>query len=357
MKKVVTAVLFILLIWNVIITVQVVQLRNRDTTTETKILKKASTDITSDLTELVKKSENKVVTITTMAYGSQSSSGSGAIYKTDGKKAFIITNNHVIENGDQRIVTFANGSEKEAKVLGNDTISDLALLEVDVDFEPEAFTVGDSSLTKKGEYVIAMGSPLGIEYQGSVSFGVISGVDRRIDVDVDQNGVADWDMSVLQIDAAINPGNSGGPLINLAGELIGINSLKISDETVEGFGFAIPSNEVLTIISQLEKDGKVARPIVGITAKAMSDLTAYEKGRYDIDQSRQNGILITGVTKDGPAAAAGLKAGDIMVSFDGKEVTSFKQFRKLLYEKKVGDRVSIEYERNGKKAKTSVTLS
>lgn len=357
MKKALTTVLMILLVWNVLLTIQVVKMKNQDPAVqETKIVRKASTDISSDLTELVKKCEDKVVTITTLVYGEQASSGSGAIYRTDGKTAFIITNNHVIESGQKIMVSFANGSEKEAKIVGKDAISDLALIKAETDFQPEAFTLGDSSLVKKGEYVMAMGSPLGIEYQGSVSYGVISGVDRRIDIDVDQNGTADWDMLVLQTDAAINPGNSGGPLINMAGELIGINSLKISDEKVEGFGFAIPSNEVSTIITQLEKDGKVVRPIMGITAASASDFTAYEKARYQIDDDT-SGIVITSVVKDGPAAKAGIRAGDVITKFDGKELTSFKQFRKLLYEKKVGDKVKIEYLRERKKSETSVVLS
>lgn len=357
MKKALTTVLMILLVWNVLLTIQVVKVKNQEPAVqETKIVRKASTDISSDLTDLVKKCEDKVVTVTTLVYEEQASSGSGAIYRADGKTAYIITNNHVIESGQKIMVSFANGSEKEAEVVGKDAISDLALMKVETDFQPEAFTLGDSSLTKKGEYVVAMGSPLGIEYQGSVSYGVISGVDRRIDIDVDQNGVADWDMLVLQTDAAINPGNSGGPLINMAGELIGINSLKISDEKVEGFGFAIPSNEVATIIAQLEKDGKVVRPIMGITAASVSDFTEYEKSRNHIDD-KTTGIYVTSVVKGGPAHKAGMQAGDVITKFDGKELTSFKQFRKLLYEKKVGDKVKIEYIREGKKGETSVVLS
>ena len=216
--------------------------------------------------------------------------------------------------------------------------------------------MGDSSLVKKGEYVIAMGSPLGIEYQGSVSGGLISGVDRRMEMDIDNNGVADWDVNVLQTDAAINPGNSGGPLINMAGELIGINSMKISDESVEGFGFALPINEVLPIISQLERNGKVVRPILGISVAPLEQLSPFERAYLGISIQQDEGLFIVNVSRNSPASRAGIQVGDVLLAFDGKKVNDVKQFRQYLYSKKVGDKVTLVYEHNGKEKTKEVTL-
>lgn len=313
-------------------------------------------DITSDVTELVAKSENKVVTVTAKARGQSIDSGSGAVYKVDGKTVYIITNNHVVADGDEAIVTFANGKEQKVEIVGKDELTDLALLKTEVDFKAEAFVMGNSSLVKKGEYVIAMGSPLGIEYQGSVSGGLISGVDRRMEMDIDNNGVADWDVNVLQTDAAINPGNSGGPLINMAGELIGINSMKITDTSVEGFGFALPINEVLPIITELENNGKVVRPILGISVQPIEQLSMLDKAYLGIDSKVESGLLIVKVASRTPAAAAGIKEGDILVKFDGKDIKDYKQFRQYLYSHKVKDKVSIVVNRNGKEIEKTVIL-
>ncbi|MEF2915051.1 MAG: trypsin-like peptidase domain-containing protein [Longicatena caecimuris] len=361
MKRFVAFILVALLGWNVLLTIQVFQLKQEtvpqtDATTATNNIKQASVNVTSDVTKLVEQSENKVVTITASSRGQTIGTGSGAIYKVEDKTVYIITNNHVVENGDVMTVTFANGKSVESEIVGMDKLTDLALLKLKVDFQAKSFIMGDSSLVKKGEYVIAMGSPLGIEYQGSVSGGLISGVDRRMEMDIDNNGVADWDVNVLQTDAAINPGNSGGPLINMAGELIGINSMKISDESVEGFGFALPINEVLPIISQLERNGKVVRPILGISVAPLEQLSPFERAYLGISIQQDEGLFIVNVSRNSPASRAGIQVGDVLLAFDGKKVNDVKQFRQYLYSKKVGDKVTLVYEHNGKEKTKEVTL-
>lgn len=346
--------------WNIILTILLVQDRNtspqENSSSGNAPVQQASVEIQSDITELVSKSENKVVTVTSLSNGQEIGTGSGAIYKKDGDTVFIITNNHVVAEGREAKVTFANGQEQEVEIVGKDELSDLALLKTKVDFDAEVFTIGDSSLVKKGEYVIAMGSPLGIEYQGSVSGGLISGIDRRMEVDTDNNGVSDWDMNVLQTDAAINPGNSGGPLINMAGELIGINSMKISDTSVEGFGFALPINEVLPIIDELEKNGKVVRPILGISVLPIEQLSDLDRVYLDIDNDVKHGLFVVNVQSRTPASSAGIRPKDVLVKFDNTEITDFKQYRRLLYNKKVGDKVEIVVERNGKEITKTVVL-
>lgn len=361
MKRLTAFLLVALIGWNIVLTILYLQSKENSTAagaaqqTNQKV-ESASVDITSDVTELVAKSENKVVTVTAKARGQSIDSGSGAVYKIDGKTVYIITNNHVVADGDEAVVTFANGKEQKVEIVGKDELTDLALLKTEVDFKAEAFVMGNSSLVKKGEYVIAMGSPLGIEYQGSVSGGLISGVDRRMEMDIDNNGVADWDVNVLQTDAAINPGNSGGPLINMAGELIGINSMKITDTSVEGFGFALPINEVLPIITELENNGKVVRPILGISVQPIEQLSMLDKAYLGIDSKVESGLLIVKVASRTPAAAAGIKEGDILVKFDGKDIKDYKQFRQYLYSHKVKDKVSIVVNRNGKEIEKTVTL-
>ena len=361
MKRLTAFLLVALIGWNIVLTILYLPSKENSTAagaaqkTNQKV-ESASVDITSDVTELVAKSENKVVTVTAKARGQSIDSGSGAVYKVDGKTVYIITNNHVVADGDEAIVTFANGKEQKVEIVGKDELTDLALLKTEVDFKAEAFVMGNSSLVKKGEYVIAMGSPLGIEYQGSVSGGLISGVDRRMEMDIDNNGVADWDVNVLQTDAAINPGNSGGPLINMAGELIGINSMKITDTSVEGFGFALPINEVLPIITELENNGKVVRPILGISVQPIEQLSMLDKAYLGIDSKVESGLLIVKVASRTPAAAAGIKEGDILVKFDGKDIKDYKQFRQYLYSHKVKDKVSIVVNRNGKEIEKTVIL-
>lgn len=361
MKRLTAFLLVALIGWNIVLTILYLQSKENSTAAgaaqqTNQKLESASVDITSDVTELVAKSENKVVTVTAKARGQSIDSGSGAVYKIDGKMVYIITNNHVVADGDEAVVTFANGKEQKVEIVGKDELTDLALLKTEVDFKAEAFVMGNSSLVKKGEYVIAMGSPLGIEYQGSVSGGLISGVDRRMEMDIDNNGVADWDVNVLQTDAAINPGNSGGPLINMAGELIGINSMKITDTSVEGFGFALPINEVLPIITELENNGKVVRPILGISVQPIEQLSMLDKAYLGIDSKVESGLLIVKVASRTPAAAAGIKEGDILVKFDGKDIKDYKQFRQYLYSHKVKDKVSIVVNRNGKEIEKTVTL-
>ena len=361
MKRLTAFLLVALIGWNIVLTILYLQSKE-DTTAATAAqqtkqkVETASVNITSDVTELVAKSENKVVTVTARARGQALDTGSGAVYKVDGKTVYIITNNHVVADGDEAVVTFANGKEQKVDIVGKDELTDLALLKTDVDFKAEAFVMGNSSLVKKGEYVIAMGSPLGIEYQGSVSGGLISGVDRRMEMDIDNNGVADWDVNVLQTDAAINPGNSGGPLINMAGELIGINSMKITDTSVEGFGFALPINEVLPIITELENNGKVVRPILGISVQPIEQLSMLDKAYLGIDSKVESGLLIVKVASRTPVASAGIKEGDILVKFDGKEIKDYKQFRQYLYSHKVKDKVSIVVNRNGKEIEKTVIL-
>ena len=353
-----TSVILLLLIWNSILSYE---LFNREETTPTftqdgQIIQQVVSNITSDMTQVVEGSVEKVVGISSYRNGSLISTGSGAIFDYSPGLVHIITNNHVIERADDIRVTFANGEEIQVELMGSDLFTDLALLEGEVDFTVMPFRLGDSALTKVGEYVLAIGSPLGLSFQGSVTLGIISGKDRVIPVDLNRDGIDDWDSIVLQTDAAINPGNSGGPLINMAGELIGITSSKIASNAVEGMGFAIPVNEVVPIIAQIKENGRVIRPVVGVSAVSLSELTSYQKSYYGIRLDLNEGLYVLGVSQDSPAEEGGLREGDVITHFDGQAIVSFKDFRKRLYSKKVGDVVELIYLRDGASVTISLTL-
>lgn len=320
------------------------------------IIRQVVSEFTTDATSIVEATIEKVVGVSSLYNNEVYSTGSGAIYQVDGDKILIITNNHVIDGAQTIKVTFANGEQLDATLLGKDSFTDLAVLEVTADFSVVPFSIGDSSLVKVGENALAIGSPLGLEFQGSVTMGIISGKDRVVPVDLNGDGIDDWDSIVLQTDAAINPGNSGGPLINMNGELIGITSMKIADSSVEGMGFAIPINEVVPIIQQLKDNGEVVRPLIGISAIGLDELTVYQKSFYGIRLDLNEGLLILNVSSGSAAAKAGIKEGDIITNFDGEVVDNFKGFRKLLYEKNVGDSVEVTYERDAKSNTVTVTL-
>jgi len=360
MKKYATLIIGVLLIWNTVLTFEYVGVKNLldslELTGEVKIIREVDTEFTTNFTKVVSDNLAKVVGVANYYQTELVSTGSGAIYLSQDGNVYVITNNHVIDGATKVTVTFVNGEEVDAIVVGSDKFTDLALLKVPVDFTVKTFDLGDSSLVKVGETVLAIGSPLGFEFSGSVTMGIISGTDRIVPVDIDGDGEDDWDSIVLQTDAAINPGNSGGPLINMAGELIGITSMKIADSSVEGMGFAIPVNEIIPIIEQLMENGRVIRPLLGVSAVSIDTMPSAQKSFYGIQLDLDKGIMITGVQAGSPAAKAGLKAKDVITIFDGTTVSTFKQFRRLLYGKAVGDTVEITYVRGTTTYTTSAKL-
>ena len=272
------------------------------------------------------------------------------------KTAYIITNAHVVSGATDVQVVFSNKESVNATIVGSDTYSDIAVLKLTADFDMTAIKCGDSSLLDQGETVLAIGSPLGIEYAGTVTQGIVSGIDRTVSVDLNDDGQEDWDMNVIQTDAAINPGNSGGALVNMAGELVGITSMKLSNTSVEGMGFALQINDVITSVEQIIENGKVTRPQIGISGVSLSGYSSYQLRYYRINTDLTDGIYVSRVTSGGAASKAGIQEGDIIVKFDGKEVTTYKSFLTELYSKEPGDKVSVVVNRNGTEKTIEVTL-
>lgn len=280
----------------------------------------------------------------------QAGTGSGVIFHKDDQYAYIITNNHVIEGANEVEVSLYDGDTVKAEIVGSDALTDLAVLKIDQSYVDKVASFGDSDKLRPGDEVIAIGNPLGLEFSRTVTQGIISAIDRTVSV---TTSAGEWELDVVQTDAAINPGNSGGALINASGEVIGINSLKIADERVEGLGFAIPSNDVLPIAEQLIQNGEVKRPFIGIEMYDMDDIVPFY--RQSMFGNIEYGIVIAGVKEGSPAAKAGLKVNDVIVGIDGKEVKDTTELRKYLYSEVVpGDTIEIEFYREGKKQ--SVTL-
>lgn len=348
-KKLATIILAALLVWNVILSYFVYVLSNQDNVVvnpgqQTQIVQNLTT-IETDFTKVVEDNASKAVGITTYVNNIQYGSGSGAIYQVVEDGVIVLTNNHVIESATSVYVSFANGETLGAELIGADELSDLAVLKVKPDFDVQAFTLGDSSLVKVGEWVLAIGSPLSIDFSGSVTVGIISGKDRIIEVDLNNDGIADWDLLMLQTSAAVNPGNSGGPLLNIAGELIAINTIKYSGTNIEGMAFSIPINEVVPIVEQLLQQGKVTRPMIGIGATSIKDIPTYARSYYGISLNLDYGVFVSSVTEGGAAKIAGLKDGDIILELNGTRIENLKEFRKLLYSLQPGDSITIKYQR------------
>ncbi|MEC1178447.1 trypsin-like peptidase domain-containing protein [Metasolibacillus meyeri] len=327
------------------------------------------TEVSSDVISAVEQVSDAVVGITNIQQvtnfwnqstsSEQTGSGSGVIYKIDGDKAFIVTNHHVIDRAQQLEVTLADGSKEDAELVGYDIWTDLAVVVIDSKNVKATAKFGDSDVLKQGETVIAIGNPLGLEFYGSVTKGIVSGKDRSVPVDLNNDGQADWQTEVLQTDAAINPGNSGGALINIVGELVGINSMKIAQSSVEGLGFSIPINSAIPIIEELEQHGEVKRPTMGVSLLDLTEVPAfYQQQTLKIPQEITTGVVVTDVVRGSAAETAGMQQYDVIVEMDGNKIENSIELRKHLYnEKEVGDTLTLKVYRQGEIVELQLTLN
>ncbi|GAE93876.1 serine protease [Gracilibacillus boraciitolerans JCM 21714] len=268
--------------------------------------------------------------------GEEGTGSGGVIYKIDGNRAFIVTNHHVIQGGaDQVEIVLSDETKVEATLVGSDLYTDLAVIEMDANYASKVIELGNSTDVLVGEPAIAIGNPLGMHLSGSVTQGIISGKQRAIPQDFNMDGRADWQAEVIQTDAAINPGNSGGALLNMEGQLIGINSMKIAQSAVEGIGFAIPIDDVIPIIEELERNGEITRAYLGIEAYSLNDIAKVEWDRsLHLPDSVEGGIYIRSVEPMSPADKGGLKDYDVIVKLDDQPIENIVDLRKHLYSEK-----------------------
>lgn len=334
------------------------------------VQQQVSYDVNTDITKAIDKAADAVVGINNIqtanfwydeagASEDPAGTGSGVIYKMAGNKAYVVTNQHVVEGATQLEVTLNDGTKIPAKLLGGDIWTDLAVLEIDAEQVKKVAEFGDSDAIKMGEPVMAIGNPLGATFSGSVTQGIISGINRTIPVDINQDGLMDWQAEVLQTDAAINPGNSGGALINIAGQVIGINSMKIAESAVEGIGLSIPINYVKPIIDDLEQFGVVKRPYMGVDLKSVAEIPGYyQEEALKLPRDITHGVALRQVIPNSPADQAGLRELDVIVELDGENINDVIDLRKHLYQKKkIGEKMNITYYREGKRETTTMTLA
>ncbi|WP_028784220.1 S1C family serine protease [Thalassobacillus devorans] len=315
------------------------------------------------VTQAIEKAGGAVVGISNIKQSSpmsqKSGTGSGVIYKKEDGKAYIVTNHHVVEGASQLEVIMNDGTKIEAELEGSDPLTDLAVLKIDDQHVKQVAELGKAEDVEVGQTAIAIGNPLGMEFAGSATKGIISGLNRNIPVDINKDGQQDWQTEVIQTDAAINPGNSGGALINLQGEVIGINSMKIARNAVEGLGFSIPMDVVKPVIKDLKTNGEVKRPYMGVSLQDVRQIPAnILTEQLNLPPDVQHGVIVGGVEPGSPAAKAGLKQNDIITEIEGNKIETMVDLRQYLYkEAEKGQEVELTIYRNGEKIKSNLELS
>jgi len=344
------------------------EVQNNQTITQTSVKNENST------TKAVEKVKDAVVSVITYSANSQnslfgsgesdtdtnteqvSSEGSGVIYKKEGEFAYLVTNTHVINGASKVDIRLADGTKVPGDIVGSDTFSDIAVVKISSEKVTTVAEFGDSSQLTVGETAIAIGSPLGSEYANTVTQGIVSSLNRNVSLK-SEDGQA-ISTNAIQTDTAINPGNSGGPLINIQGQVIGITSSKIASNggtSVEGLGFAIPSNDAIHIIDQLEKSGKVTRPALGIQMVNLSNLNASDLQRLNIPANVTSGVVVRSVQTNMPANGH-LQRFDVITKVDDKAISSTTELQSALYSHSIGDSMTVTYYRNGKEETTTIKL-
>lgn len=354
-------------------TLQLSQKQNSGTTTTTTVSKTAVKNENST-TQAVDKVKDAVVSVITYSSNSQNSllgsdetdtdtnaeqvysEGSGVIYKKEGDTAYLVTNTHVINGAKKVDIRLADGTKVPGEIVGSDTYSDIAVVKIAADKVTTVAEFGDSNQLTVGETAIAIGSPLGSEYANTVTQGIVSSLNRNVSLK-SEDGQA-ISTNAIQTDTAINPGNSGGPLINIQGQVIGITSSKIASNggtSVEGLGFAIPANDVINIIKQLEKDGKVTRPALGIHMVNLSNLSTTDLQKLKLPGNVTSGVAVRSVQKNMPANGH-LQQYDVITKIDDKAISSTTELQSALYSHSIGDSMTVTYYRDGKEETTTIKL-
>ena len=346
-----------------------------------EITKQNSTGITqtavkneNSTTQAVDKVKDAVVSIITYSGNSQNSfvgaddtdidsnteqvnsEGSGVIYKKEGESAYLVTNTHVINGAKKVDVRLTDGTKVPGEIVGSDTYSDIAVVKISSEKVSTVAEFGDSSQLVVGETAIAIGSPLGSEYANTVTQGIVSSLNRHVSLKAEDGQAIST--NAIQTDTAINPGNSGGPLINIQGQVIGITSSKIASNggtSVEGLGFAIPANDVKNIIKQLEKDGKVTRPALGIHMVNLTNLSTADLQKLKLPDNVTSGVAVRSVQKNMPANGH-LQQYDVITKIDDTKISSTTELQNALYSHSIGDEMTVTYYRNGKEETTKIKL-
>lgn len=319
-------------------------------------LEKDVTVTDTGIADSVEKVYDAVVVVSTYQNNKLYSTGTGFVFKNEDNTSYIMTNNHVIDEGDKVTVTFTDGKVVETEVIGSNVLSDIAVLSVNKNEMITVAELGDSEDLRVGDTAFAVGAPIDSVYSWTVTRGIISGKDRMVEVQLTQNS-GDYVMKVLQTDAAINSGNSGGPLCNSNGEVIGVNSLKLVDESVEAMGFAIPIEVALEYAQKIIDGEVITQPYLGVSMLNVTD--GYYNPTYYRILTKYNitsGVIVHSVERKSPAEKAGLETGDVIIKINDDNVTSIGYLRYFLYNYSVGDKITVTYMRDGETKTTTITL-
>lgn len=320
-----------------------------------KIVEQVVINESDTIAPSVKLVYDSVVTVSNYTNSNSASSlGTGFVYKTDDNYGYILTNNHVISGAKKIKVTNTQDVTVEAILLGSDEYADLAVLKVDKSFVLQVATLGDSTGLEIGDTVFAIGTPISITYANSVTKGIVSGINRTVTVTLESG--TDFMMEVMQTNAAINPGNSGGPLVNIKGEVVGINTLKLVKDEIEGMGFSIPIEMASAVLDRLENGEKIERPLLGVSMIDASNKYSLYKYQIYLDKTYENGVVIVDVANSSTAEKAGLKSKDVILKINGIDIKDTVHFKYVLYKYSIGDTIEILYERSGEQKTVKVTL-
>ncbi|CYE28197.1 protease [Staphylococcus aureus] len=289
---------------------------------------------------------------------SQDEVGSGVVYKKSGDTLYIVMNAHVVGDKENQKITFSNNKSVVGKVLGKDKWSDLAVVKAtSSDSSVKEIAIGDSNNLVLGEPILVVGNPLGVDFKGTVTEGIISGLNRNVPIDFDKDNKYDMLMKAFQIDASVNPGNSGGAVVNREGKLIGVVAAKISMPNVENMSFAIPVNEVQKIVKGLETKGKIDYPDVGVKMKNIASLNSFERQAVKLPGKVKNGVVVDQVDNNGLADQSGLKKGDVITELDGKLLEDDLRFRQIIFSHKDDLKsITAKIYRDGKEKEINIKL-
>lgn len=306
----------------------------------------------------VEKVSNSVVMVKTHNGTRAKGSGSGFIYKIDNDSAYIMTNHHVIDGGNKWTIVTSTDEEIEGKVLGSDQYLDVAVIKVNKkDYMTAATLLSNDKKLSLGETVFTIGTPVNYEYRGTVTNGIISGLNRLVEVSVKSSTQVDYVMEVIQTNTAVNPGNSGGPLFNANGEVIGIIQMKLVNSSIDSMGFAIPIDYALSQISKLEQGEKIERPLLGIVMlNATETYSLFQKGIV-LPENVTEGVVVVEFAEKSGAANSDLKVGDVITKINNSKVKNSAYLKYLLFKYSPGDTITVTYNRNGKEGTTKIKLT
>ena len=321
-------------------------------------LEKDVTITENGIADAVEKVYDSVIVVSTYQQNQVIGTGSGFIYKTNESESYLITNHHVVDGGSSFKITYTDGDEVEATLVGSDEYSDIAVLKVETKEGYEAVEIGNSNTMRVGDTTFTVGAPLGDVYSWTVTRGILSGKERLVEVSLSNSYQPDYIMNVLQTDSPVNSGNSGGPISNSNGEVIGVVNAKISSTGVEGIGFAIPIEVAIEKAEQIINGNKSSYPYLGVSMLNVEDARNYiNYRRYITDNNITSGVIVIDIEKDSPASKNGMQSGDIITEINGKEIKNVAYLRYELYKYKSGETIKVKVLRDKNTKEISIKLT